>query len=434
MKHIVLGTAGHIDHGKTLLTMVLTGIDTDRLKEEKSRGITIELGFAPMKLSDGNKISIVDVPGHERFVKTMMAGASGIDGVLLVVAADDGPMPQTREHLDIIRLLHVQKGILVITKSDLVTEERLAEVKASLRELTKGSCLENAPVCEVSALTGSGIEQLKEEIEILVSQLKEREGNKPARLQADRAFPVSGFGTVVTGTLTEGTLHVGDSIEIYPQQELCQVRSLQNHNKNEELAFAGSRTAMSFSALKKDLQLKGSSIAEPDSMIVTNFIDVFLQITPDCKYQIKNSSQLHFFHGTEEVIAKLRLLDSDKLMAGQSGYAQLKLSKEIAVRLDDPFILRFFSPVITIGGGCILSCQGKRLRRHYRPVLDKLERLNSADAAEKLEIRIEEKGILPSKRQLRFFAHRPINPKKSTFRLKKNFWNPGKSWRLEREN
>lgn len=400
MKHIVLGTAGHIDHGKTLLTMALTGIDTDRLKEEKSRGITIELGFAPMELSDGNKISIIDVPGHERFVKTMMAGASGIDGVLLVIAADDGPMPQTREHLDIIRLLHVQKGILVLTKCDLVSEKRIAEVKESLKALTKGSCLEDAPICEVSALTGKGINHLKEEIERLVSRLEERKDNKPARLEADRAFPVSGFGTVATGTLTEGTLHVGDAIEIYPQQEVCQVRSLQNHNKNEETAFAGSRTAMSFSGLKKDLQIKGSAIAEPDSLIVTNFLDVFLQITPDCKYQIKNSSQLHFFHGTEEVIAKLRLLDSDKLMAGQSGYAQLKLSKEIAVRLDDPFILRFFSPVITIGGGRILSCQGRRLRRHYRPVLEKLEKLNSTDAAEKLEIRIEEGGILPSSRRL----------------------------------
>ncbi len=400
MKHIVLGTAGHIDHGKTLLTKALTGIDTDRLAEEKKRGITIELGFAPMTLSDGNKISLVDVPGHEKFVKTMMAGASGIDGVLLIIAADDGIMPQTREHLDIIRLLHVQKGLLVITKCDLATEERISEVKASLKELTKGSCLENAPICEVSALTGSGMEELKKEIEALVAQLEERKGNKPARLQADRAFPVSGFGTVATGTLTEGTLHVGDSIEIFPQKEVCQVRSLQNHNKNEDSAFAGSRTAMSFSGLKKDLQIKGSAIAEPDSMIVTNFLDVFLQITPDCKYQIKNSSQLHFFHGTEEVIAKLRLLDCDKLLPGQSGYAQMKLSKGIAVRLDDSFLLRFFSPVITIGGGKILSCQGKRLRRHYQPVLERLKKLNSRDEAEKLEIRIGEAGILPISRHL----------------------------------
>jgi selenocysteine-specific elongation factor len=400
MKHIVLGTAGHIDHGKTRLTMALTGVDTDKLKEEKNRGITIELGFAPMTLSDGNKISIVDVPGHERFVKTMMAGASGIDAVLLVIAADDGLMPQTREHLDIIRLLRVQKGILVLTKCDLVDKERIAEVKGQVKELVAGSCLENAPICEVSAVSGAGIDQLKVEIETLVSQLKERNGKKPVRLSADRAFPVSGFGTVVTGTLTEGDLHVGDSVEIYPQKELCQVRSLQNHNKNEEMAFAGSRTAMSFSGLKKDVLAKGSTIAEPDSMIMTDLLTVFLQITPDSKYQIKNSSQLHFFHGTDEVVAKLRLLDSDKLLPGQSGYAQLKLSKEIAVRLDDRFILRFFSPVITIGGGQILSCNGKRLRRHYRPVLEKLEKLNSTDLAEKLEVRIEEAGILPISRHL----------------------------------
>ena len=208
MKHIVLGTAGHIDHGKTLLTKALTGVDTDRLEEEKERGITIELGFAPMKLSDGNKISIVDVPGHERFVRTMMAGASGIDAVLFVVAADDGVMPQSAEHMDIISLLRVKSGIVVITKCDLADEKRLQEVHKDIEKLVSGTCLQYAPVCEVSAVTGEGIPDLKSKIEELVSRLNERSIDRSFRLCADRVFPVSGFGQVVTGTLTEGKFSV----------------------------------------------------------------------------------------------------------------------------------------------------------------------------------------------------------------------------------
>ncbi len=399
MKHIVLGTAGHIDHGKTLLTKALTGVDTDRLEEEKERGITIELGFAPMKLSDGNKISIVDVPGHERFVRTMMAGASGIDAVLFVVAADDGVMPQSAEHMDIISLLRVKSGIVVITKCDLADEKRLQEVHKDIEKLVSGTCLQYAPVCEVSAVTGEGIPDLKSKIEELVSRLNERSIDRPFRLCADRVFPVSGFGQVVTGTLTEGELHVGDNAQIYPGNALCSVRSLQNHNKSEDVAFAGSRTAMSFSGLHNTAPKRGDTIAAPGSMIVTDRLNVYIQITPDCPYKIKNSSQLHLFHGTKEVLCKLRLLDADVLIAREGGYAQLNLSEPIAVRMDDRFILRFFSPVITIGGGTVLSCGGKRLRRNNEEVLGSLKNMNSEDAAVKLSERVKACGIIPVSRE-----------------------------------
>jgi len=393
MKHIVLGTAGHIDHGKTLLTKALTGVDTDRLAEEKARGITIELGFAALKLSDGSKISIVDVPGHERFVKTMMAGAAGIDGVLLVVAADDGVMPQTREHLDIIRLLRVQTGLVVITKCDLTDAARLAVVEGQIRELTRGSCLEGQPICPVSAVTGQGIGELKAAIEALVSGISQRSASRPARLTADRVFPVAGFGNIVTGTLTEGCFTVGQEVEIYPSRQRCQIRSLQNHNKNQDSAPAGTRTAMSFSHLNADVLRRGCVIAQPDSVIVTDILTASLQITPDCPWQIKNSSRLHLFHGTEETVCRLRSLTADKLSAGQQGYAQLQLAEPVAVRPGDRFLLRFFSPVLTIGGGTILACRDGRLKRNAAAVMDRLQALDSPDPSVRLGQRIADAGL-----------------------------------------
>ena len=400
MKRIVLGTAGHIDHGKTQLTKVLTGVDTDRLAEEKARGITIELGFAPFRLKDGTEISLVDVPGHEKFVKTMMSGVSGVDGILLVIAADDGIMPQTREHFDILRLLKLQRGIVVLTKTDLVDESRLEEVQAQVRLMVQGSFLENAPVCPVSAYTGEGIAELKEEIETLVANAQERNCDRPFRLPIGRVFQVDGFGSIATGTLTEGSIRLGQSVQIYPSDAKGVVRSLQTHGSSENEASAGMRTAMSFSSLEKNVLERGCTAAEPASMIVTDCLTAKIEILPDCPYRILNSSQLHLFHGTQEQVCKLRLLDCDALSAGQEGFAQLRLAQPIPVRLNDRFLLRFFSPVLTVGGGTVLSCTDGRLRRNQTTVLERLERLSDEDLSVCLSQRIRDCGLIPVSREI----------------------------------
>lgn len=400
MRRVVLGTAGHIDHGKTLLTRALTGVDTDRLAEEKARGITIELGFAPMRLSDGTEISLVDVPGHEKFVRTMMTGVSGVDGILLVIAADDGVMPQTREHFDILRLLNLQRGIVVLNKIDLVNEARIQSVQQQICELVRGSFLEYAPICPVSAVTGAGIAQLKEAIDTMVHTCAERNCDRPFRLSVDRAFPVEGFGTVVTGTLTEGTVHTTAQAEILPSGVRVGIRSLQSHGSSAQQALAGTRVAMSFSALPKDSIQRGCTIAEPDSVIMTDLLTARIQILADCPYPIRNSSQLHLFHGTQEQVCKLRLLDSDCLKAGQTGYAQLKLAQPIPVRLDDRFLLRFFSPVLTIGGGTILACSDARLRRNHPPTLQRLEKLADGNLSVRLLQRICDRALQLTDRQL----------------------------------
>lgn len=399
MKRFVLGTAGHIDHGKTLLTKALTGVDTDRLAEEKARGITIELGFAPLHLSDGTEVSLVDVPGHEKFVRTMMSGVSGVDGILLVVAADDGVMPQTQEHFDILRLLDLQRGIVVLTKTDLADEAQVESVRTQICNLVQGSFLEQAPVCPVSAVTGEGMDALRREIERMVESAGERNEKRPFRMPIDRTFPVGGFGTVATGTLTEGTVRLGDAVQIYPSPETGTIRSLQTHGKNEQEIRAGMRGAMSFSGLSKDAAERGCVAAEPDSLAVTDMLTARIEILADCPYIIRNASQLHLFHGTEEVVCKLRLLDADALRAGQSGFAQLKLARPIPVRWEDRFLLRFFSPVLTVGGGTILSFSDSRLRRNDLKVLERMARLSDEKPAVRLAQRIADAGLRAAERE-----------------------------------
>ena len=395
MKRIVIGTAGHIDHGKTKLTQALTGVDCDRLAEEKARGITIELGFAPLRLPDGTQASIVDVPGHEKFVKTMMAGASGIDLVLLVIAADEGVMPQTREHLDILRLLNVHHGILVVTKMDLVEESQLRGTESQIRSAVEGTFLENAPLVPVSAVTGQGIPELLSAIMAQLPAITQRSQSRPVRLPVDRVTQVEGFGRVATGTLTEGTLRVGDTLTVYPSGETASVRSLQNHQVDRQESLAGMRTAVSLTGLSKGALSRGDTLAEPDSMLVGEWLDVRLQIMEDSPYQIKNSSRLHLFHGTSEVVCQLRLLEQEKLLPGQQAYAQLKLSAPLAVRNGDRFVLRFFSPVLTVGGGVILDGCSKRRRRNHPEVLERLKKLDSPELPASLFQRIEDGGLVP---------------------------------------
>lgn len=388
MKHIVIGTAGHVDHGKTCLTKALTGVNTDRLREEQKRGITIEIGFAQLTLPNGQQASIVDVPGHEKFVKNMLIGATGIDVVLLVVAADEGFMPQTQEHLDILSLLDVKNGIVVLTKADMVDEDWLEVVKEDTRERVKGTFLENAPVIPVSAYTGMGLEELKQEIVHLVENTPPRKCDRPFRLPVDRAFSIKGFGTVITGTLVDGMLHPGDNVMIYPQKKMARVRELQNHDQSQEEVQAGMRVAVNLSGVERQELTRGCTIAQPDSMQMSQQIAVHLQMTPDAPYGIKNSSKLHFHLGTQEQVCKVRLLDADQLDPGQSGYAVLTFQEDIVARNLDKFIIRFFSPMTTIGGGVVLDMEARKLKRKDEAVIKRLTNLNASP-----EVRVQQMVI-----------------------------------------
>ncbi|MCD7768420.1 MAG: selenocysteine-specific translation elongation factor [Oscillospiraceae bacterium] len=396
MKHIVIGTAGHIDHGKTRLTQALTGVDTDSLPAERAQGITIDLGFAPLVLPCGVQASIVDVPGHEKFVKNMLAGATGIDAALLVIAADDGVMPQTREHLDILKLLGVRFGVVALTKTDLVSPERLEQAKSEIAQLTEGSFLQDAPILPVSAATGDGLDALREALSHMAGQIQAHEQGRPLRLPVDRVFSTEGQGVVSTGTVVDGKISIGDAVMIYPQQKSARVRALQVHGVPCEQISAGTRAAVILAGAGTEDLSRGCTIAAPDSMLVTELADVWIQITGGCPYKIRNSSQLHIYCGTQEGVCKLRLLNADFLTAGQSGWAQLKLTKPMTFRNRDVFILRFFSPMLTIGGGMILESNAVRLRRNRPEVLQRLARLNSDDPAERLLQRLNDSGCIPT--------------------------------------
>lgn len=363
MKHVIIGTAGHVDHGKTLLVKALTGIDTDRLIEEKKRGITIELGFAHLDWPDGTQAGIVDVPGHEKFIKNMLAGAGGIDLAMLIIAADDGVMPQTVEHLDILTLLGVKDGLIVITKADTVDPEWLEMMQEEIREKTEGSFLEGKPIVAVSAYTGQGIPQLKEMLRQLVQKAEEKSMRIPFRLPVDRVFSVEGFGTVVTGTLIEGAIREGDLAELVPSGAQTRIRNLQVHGKDVDTAYAGQRVAINLASLKRTDIRRGDCVAKPGSVRTSRMLDVRLQNLKDSGRIIKNDSQVHLFHGTAELLAKVVLFGQEELKPGESCYAQLRLTEPIASKNGDRFVIRFFSPLETIGGGIILDDQPRRHKR-----------------------------------------------------------------------
>lgn len=385
MKNIIIGTAGHVDHGKTALIKALTGIETDRIKEEKKRGITIELGFAYLDLPDGEKAGIIDVPGHEKFVKNMLAGAGGIDLALLVVAADEGFMPQTREHLGILSLLNISEGIIVITKKDMVDDDWLEVVCEDVRSEVKGTFLENAQIIPVSSYTGEGIEQLKTAIFELIDQNTQIKNlDIPFRIPVDRIFSVDGFGTVITGTLIEGRMKVGDPVTIYPSRIESRVRNLQVHSHDVTEAYAGQRVAVNLAGLKKTDLNKGDVVAVPNSMHTTMMIDIKLNILRDCEREILNGTRLHLYHGARDVLCKVILLDRDSISAGESCYAQLRLEEEIAVKTGDRFVLRFYSPLETIGGGVILDSNPFKHKRNDPAVLESLHIKESGSGKEKI--------------------------------------------------
>lgn len=383
MKNIIIGTAGHVDHGKTTLIKALSGIDTDRLEEEKKRGITIELGFAHIPNDAGYNIGVIDVPGHEKFIKHMLAGIGGIDFVLFVVAADEGIMPQTREHFEILNSLGINDGIIAVTKTDMVEEEWLEMVLEEVDDYFKGSFLEGKPVIPVSAATGEGIEELKKEIIAKCDrENKRREEKELFRLPVDRVFTMQGFGTVVTGTLMDGNVKVGDNVIIYPEGTKAKVRGIQTYGKETDVALAGQRTAINLTGVSKEDISRGDIVAYPDAVTVTSMIDTELTIFSSTDRVILNNSRVHLYCGSDEVLCKVILLDRDSLSAGETAYAQLRLEEPAAVRRGDRFIIRFYSPIITVGGGCIIDTLPAKHKRNKPEILAGMEVLSGGSISE----------------------------------------------------
>ncbi|MFP3910769.1 MAG: selenocysteine-specific translation elongation factor [Desulfobacteraceae bacterium] len=385
MKQIILGTAGHIDHGKTSLIRALTGIDTDRLKEEKERGITIELGFAHLELPGGKLLGIVDVPGHEKFVKNMVAGATGIDLVALVIAADEGVMPQTREHLEICQLLNTRQGLVVLTKIDMVDPEWLDLVREDVHDYLGGTFLEDAPVVEVSSVTKQGMDRLVQTLDTLAETVPERDMGHLFRLPVDRVFTMRGFGTVITGTTISGRIETGDEVTVYPQGASSKVRGLHVHNREVREARAGLRTAVNLQGIEKMMIKRGNIIATKGALRPTYMLDVTLDLLPSAPRKFKNRAKVRFHAGTSEIISTLVLLDKDELAPGESCFAQLRLNSPTAVLKGDRYVIRSYSPVHTIGGGVILNPLPRKKKRFSDTVLAELEALHSGGEKEVLE-------------------------------------------------
>ena len=387
MKQIILGTAGHIDHGKTSLIKALTGIETDRLKEEKQRGITIELGFAHLNLPGGQVLGIVDVPGHEKFVKNMVAGATGIDIVALVIAADEGVMPQTKEHLEICQLLKIQHGLVVLTKIDMVESDWLELVKEDVSEYLAETFLADAPMVEVSSVTGQGMEDLTDVLDKLAQEVPEKEIGHIFRVPVDRVFTMKGFGTVITGTGISGKIRIGDEITIYPQGVSTRIRGLQVHNKEENEVSAGLRTAVNLQGIEKAVIRRGDVLATKDSLRPTYMVDVDLDLLASAPRKLKNRARVRFHSGTSEIMARVVLLDRDEMKPGESCFAQIRLDEPTAVLRGDRYVLRSYSPVRTIGGGEVLNAlPGRKKKRFSDAVLAEMKSLQSGELNELIEL------------------------------------------------
>lgn len=377
MGSLVLGTAGHIDHGKSTLIKALTGTDPDRLGEEKARGITIELGFAQLTLPSGRTMGVVDVPGHERFVRHMVAGATGIDVVLLVIAADDGVMPQTREHLGIIDLLGIERGVVALTKADLVDSEWIELVSEEVRALVDTTSLAGAPIVPVSAATGAGVAELLEALDSVAGEAQSRQAGLPFRLPVDRVFTIAGAGTVVTGTLWSGKVARDDAVEIMPGAVQARVRGVQVHSASVEKATAGQRVALNIAGIDRDDISRGDIVAERGTLSVSDRFDARLTYlgTPGDDRVFESDTRVHVHHGTREVLGRVLLMDAPALAPGESGLVQVRLEEPLVPRYDDRFIVRSYSPVYTIGGGVILDVLPPRrttLRPHERELLEAL--------------------------------------------------------------
>ncbi len=379
MPSLILGTAGHIDHGKTQLIKALTGVDTDRLAEEKKRGISIELGFANLRLPSGRSLGVVDVPGHERFVKNMVAGATGIDLVLLVVAADDGVMPQTREHLAIIDLLGIDRGVVAITKSDLVEEDWLELVRDEVETLISDSSLAGAPIVAVSSRTGQGLDGLKSVLDELSAQVESRSSEAIFRLPVDRVFTMAGAGTVITGTLWSGAVRLDDEIEILPRAERARARSIQVHGAQVDKAVAGQRVAINLAGVAKDEIARGDVLQAPGYLAPSRQLDAEIKLLAYWRKPLINQQRVHVHHGTSEIVARVVVLGSEEISPGGSGFVQLRLEEPLAARRGDRFILRSYSPTETMGGGQVLDATPSRHRRNDPKVMQRLDALRRRD-------------------------------------------------------
>jgi selenocysteine-specific elongation factor len=393
MKHVILGTAGHIDHGKTALVKALTGVDTDRLKEEKERGITIELGFTFLDLPSGIRLGIIDVPGHEKFVKHMVAGVWGIDLVALVIAADEGVMPQTREHLDICRLLKVKKGLVVLTKIDLVDRELLELVKEEVSEIVQDTFLKGAPILAVSSTTGEGVPQLLSTLDLLSQEIEGRSSNGLFRLPIDRVFVMKGFGTVVTGTMISGSLSLGETVQVLPSGKEGKVRTLQVYSRSVEKAMAGERAAINLQGIETSAIERGNVLIRPNTLRPTQLIDAYLEYLPDAPRPLKHRTRQRFHIGTTLTNASIFLLDREELGPGEGGYVQLRLEQPVVALPQDRFVIRGSSAIQTIGGGVILDSHPDKHRRHSSSVIADLSLLKDGTSEQGLRQHIYHSGM-----------------------------------------
>lgn len=393
-RSIIIGTAGHIDHGKTQLVKALTGIDTDVLKEEKERGITIELGFAAFRLPSGTSASIIDVPGHEKFVRTMVAGAWGIDAVILVIAADEGIMPQTVEHLEICDLLKVKKGVVAITKKDLVDDEWLSMVREEIIQFLKGTFLEGAPVVAVSSITGENIEQLIEEIDRVCLETPEKSSEGIFILPVDRSFTLKGFGTVVTGTLVSGRITTGDDVEILPQRKISRVRTIQVHKEFRKEAYAGERTALNLINISKEEIKRGDLISHPGILQPSRRVYAHIKLLQSQRVPLKNAAMVSLHIGTAERKSLVLMMDRVKLDPGESCFVELRLDEEIACLFGDRFIIRSLSPLRTIGGGSIVHPHPSgKMRKKKAFLLERLPLTITSEYRNLIEFFLEDAGI-----------------------------------------
>jgi selenocysteine-specific elongation factor len=411
MKHVVVGTAGHIDHGKTALVKALTGIDTDRLPEEKARGITIDLGFAFLEEPEGLTIEIVDVPGHERFVKNMLAGAGGIDLVMLVIAADEGVMPQTREHLAICQLLRIKSGLVALTKTDLAEPDWIELVQEDVRSLLHRTFLRDCPIMPVSVRTGAGLAELRAALRDLARAVPAKATEQTARLPIDRVFTVRGFGTVVTGTLTSGSLGLEDRLEVYPRGVQSRVRGLQVHGKPVERATAGQRTAVNVQSVERAAIERGDVLAPPAALVPTLLVDVTLELLKEAPRPLKTRDRVRLHVGTQEVMARVLLIDRPQLEPGQVTYGRFRLEAPVVALPGDRYVTRSYSPINTIGGGTVLDVVPPRFKRKAPELLAHLTLLETGTPAQVLEEHLKHAGAAGA-RAADLRARTPFGPER----------------------
>jgi selenocysteine-specific elongation factor len=393
MAHVIVGTAGHIDHGKTALVKALTGIDADRLKEEKERGITIDIGFAHLALSAGTTIGFIDVPGHERFIKNMLAGVGGIDMVMLVIAADESVMPQTREHLEICSLLHIKQGVTVLTKIDKVEREMVDLVEMEVREFLNGSFLEQEPILRVSSYSNEGIPQLIETLRKFVSRIGPKDANDIFRLPVDRCFTMKGFGTVTTGTLIAGQVRKDEEVEIFPSQRTVRVRGIQVYGRSANEARAGQRTALNLQGVEVAQVERGMVLTVPGTFKPTSMFDCHLELLQSAPNAIESRKRIRFHIGTAELMGYAVLLGQDRLEPGDSAFVQIRLEEPTFALPGDRFIIRQYSPMVTIGGGEILDAMPEKHRRTDKSVLEKLKVFKHGSLDDRLMAIVEEAAL-----------------------------------------